>query len=342
MQNQPLVSVLMPVYNCENYILEAVESILQQTYSNFELLLIDDCSTDATVDKIKSLSDDRIQLIVKPKNSGYTESLNYGLQIAKGKYIARMDGDDISLPTRFEKQVAFLEAHDDVVVCGSAFETLHDNFYIAVPQSNDEIKVGMLQECKIGHPTVMMRTSFLREHQLTYNTKMEPAEDYDLWIRMIHFGKFHNLQESLLKYRVHQNQVSSIRNQTQIDIALKIKCKMLYYLDDTIQHNEITAYSNIISNHRTAAFSDFEQFITFKKKLLQLNSKKKYFNQLLFTGFLQNLEINFFNSYFKHRIDYNWIILSNYSKIRAKVDCRLKFIDRFKLIVKCMIFYKAK
>ena len=93
MQDQPLVSVLMPVYNCENYILEAVESILQQTYSNFELLIIDDCSTDTTVYKIKSLNDNRIQLILKPKNSGYTNSLNYGLEIAKGKYIYMSDLD---------------------------------------------------------------------------------------------------------------------------------------------------------------------------------------------------------------------------------------------------------
>lgn len=342
MQNQPLITVLMPVYNCEKYILEAVESILKQTYSNFKLLIIDDCSIDGTVEKIKSVTDNRIQLIQKPKNSGYTNSLNYGLQIANGKYIARMDGDDISLPTRFEKQVAFLEANEDVVVCGTAFEILHNNFYIRVPENNDEIKVGMLQECKIGHPTVMMRTSFLREQQFFYNTKMEPAEDYDLWVRMIHLAKFHNLQESLLKYRVHQNQVSSQRNQTQVDTALKIKCSILYYLDGAIQDNEIIAYSNLISNHRTAKFSDFEQFLIFKKKLLQHNSKKKYFDQLLFSSYLKKVEVNFFNYYFKNRIDYNWTILSNYNKIKNKVDYRLKFIDRFKLIVKCMIFYKVK
>lgn len=332
----------MPTYNCELYVAEAIDSILGQTFDDFEFIIIDDCSTDKTLQIIESYNDDRIKIVVKKENSGYTNSLNYGLQIAKGKYIARMDGDDISLPTRFEKQVAFLEANDDVVLCGSAYETLHDNFYIAIPESNDEIKVGMLHECKIGHPTVMMRALFLKEHQLTYNTMMEPAEDYDLWIRMIHLGKFHNLQESLLKYRVHQNQVSSQRNQIQIDAALKIKCTMLCCLGDDIQENEVSAYSNIINNHKTAAFSDFEQFIAFKKKLLQYNSKKEYFNQLLFTDFLKNLEINFFSSYFKHRIDHNWTVLSNYSRIRNKVDCRLKFIDHFKLIVKCMIFYKVK
>lgn len=332
----------MPVYNCEKYVLEAVESILEQTYSNFELLIIDDYSTDGTVAKIKLLNDNRIHLTQKPRNLGYTDSLNFGLKIAKGKYIARMDGDDISLPTRFEKQIAFLEANEDVVVCGTAFEILHNNFYITVPESNDEIKVGMLHECKIGHPTVMMRTSFLKRHHLSYNTKMEPAEDYDLWIRMIHLGKFHNLQESLLKYRKHQNQVSNQNSQLQIETALQIKCNMLFNLNDAIKGNEISAYFNLIRNHKTAAFSDFEQFVIFKKELLQHNSKKKYFNHLLFLSFLKNIEVTFFNYYFKNRIDFNWNILNNYIKIKNKVDCRLKSTDQFKLIVKCMIFYKVK
>jgi glycosyltransferase involved in cell wall biosynthesis len=342
MDNIPKITVLMPVYNCENYILEAVKSILQQTYTNFEFLIIDDCSTDKTVEIIKSLNDDRIQLIQKPKNTGITESLNYGIRISKGEYIARMDGDDISLPTRFEKQVAFMEANVDVVVCGTAFEFLHNNFYIAVPENNDEIKVGLLQECKIGHPTVMMRTLFLRKNQLFYNTNMEPAEDYDLWVRMIHLGKFHNLQESLLKYRVHDEQVSSKRNQIQIETALKIKSNMLFNLDNALQANEIKAYSNLISNYRAATFLDFVQFLAFKKKLSRCNLEKKYFDQIMLLNFLKNLEALFFNYYFKNRSYYNWNILSNYNKIINRVDCRLKFNDCFKLIFKCMICYKVK
>ena len=342
MQNPPLISVLMPVYNCEKYILEAVESILQQTYTHFEFLIIDDCSTDSTVEQIKSIQDDRIQLILKPKNTGITESLNYGLRIAKGKYIARMDGDDISLPTRFEKQVAFLEANEDVVVCGTSFKILGSGLYIAVPETNDEIKVGMLQECKIGHPTVMMRSSFLNEHQLSYNASMEPAEDYDLWVRMIHLGKFYNLQEPLLKYRVHQNQVSNQRNQNQVEKALQIKCNMLKYLDKDIYENEMKAYSAVLSNYRKATFSDFEEFIRFKKKMVQHNSKKVYFDESLFVAFLNNLEINFFNFYFKCRSAFNWSVLLHYIKINNKVYCHLKFRDRVKLIVKCIIFYKVK
>lgn len=340
--NVNLITVLMPVYNCELYIREAIDSILNQTYGDFEFLIIDDCSTDDTVNIIKTYNDARIKLIEKSSNTGLTISLNMGLAIAQGKYIARMDGDDISLPTRFEKQIAFMEANEDVVVCASAFEILHNNVYVAVPENNDDIKVGMLKECKIGHPTVMMRAAFLRDHNFFYDIKMEPAEDYDLWIRMIHLGKFYNLQEPLLKYRVHQNQVSNQRNHLQIDTALKIKCNILYYLDDNIQDSEITAYTNLVSNYKTALFSSFVQFVNFKKRLFLVNSKKKYFNQLLFESFLKNLEGVFFNYYYKNRVCYNWTELYDYIKIKNKLDCGLNFNEQFKLIFKCMIFYKVK
>ena len=105
----PTISVIMPVYNCEKYIAMSIESILNQTINDFELLIIDDASTDQTLAIITSYEDTRIKIISKPVNSGYTESLNIGLKIAKGKYIARMDGDDISFTRRFEKQLSFLE-----------------------------------------------------------------------------------------------------------------------------------------------------------------------------------------------------------------------------------------
>ena len=112
----PKITVLMPVYNCELYIQEAIESILHETYSDFEFLILDDASTDQTVSIIKKYKDACIQLIEKLLKAGYTNSLNYGLTIARGKYIARMDGDDISFPDRFVKQVTYLEANPGVVL----------------------------------------------------------------------------------------------------------------------------------------------------------------------------------------------------------------------------------
>ena len=123
----PTISVIMPVYNCFDYIQEAINSILNQTFSDFELIIIDDYSSDGTVDLIKKFNDPRIKLTVKSVNSGISNSLNYGLKIAKGKYIARMDGDDISFPDRFERQVKFMDLNPKVILCGGGYISINSN-----------------------------------------------------------------------------------------------------------------------------------------------------------------------------------------------------------------------
>lgn len=342
MHDNPKISVLLPVYNSELYIKEAIDSILNQTFSDFELIIIDDASTDKSVEIIKSYEDYRIHLIKKPKNSGYTNSLNHGLTLAKGKFIARMDSDDFSLPTRFEKQIAFLEANPNVVLCGTAFQHMHNDFYVSVPEQNDQIKVGMLQECKIGHPTVMMQTSFLKKHNLTYNTLMEPAEDYDLWTRMIHLGKFHNLQEPLLKYRVHENQVSSQRNLLQTQKALQIKSNLFFNLDKNPSSREVEAYKNILFVTDNSMVSDFLFFLKLKKKMICSNSDSNYFDKKLFENFLYSKEEGFMKYYFKNRLSYNWNIFADYIKIFNKTSYKLDINSFFKLFLKCIIFYKVK
>lgn len=160
-KNTPTITVLMPVFNCELYIKDAVDSILNQTYNNFEFLIIDDASTDETVSIIKAYTDSRIKLIEKPINTGLTNSLNQGLKLAKGKYIARMDGDDISLPERFEKQITFLEKNPEVVLCGSWFNVIGSELVIKTPENYEDIKLALLKGNCIAHPSVMMRNKFL-------------------------------------------------------------------------------------------------------------------------------------------------------------------------------------
>ena len=113
---EPLVTVLLPAYNSEAFVRESLQSILDQTFTDFELIVIDDASTDGTVALVKAFQDSRIRLVQKPHNTGYTDSLNNGIRLARGRYIARMDADDISLPHRFQKQVQFLDAHPDVAL----------------------------------------------------------------------------------------------------------------------------------------------------------------------------------------------------------------------------------
>ena len=146
MTTTPKVTVLMPVYNCEAYVGEAIDSILGQSFTDFEFLIIDDASNDNTVSVIQSFTDSRIRLIEKPRNTGYTNSLNYGLTIAKGEYIARMDGDDISLPERFAKQVTFMDAYPEVVACGTTYSIIGSSEIKNVPLNHDDIKVQLLQK----------------------------------------------------------------------------------------------------------------------------------------------------------------------------------------------------
>ena len=179
----PRITVIMPVYNCELYIKEAIDSILNQTFADFDFLIIDDASTDKTVSIIKEYKDSRIQLIEKTVNTGYTISLNYGLKVAKGEYIARMDGDDISLPNRFEKQIAFLDSNPDVVLCGSNFGIIGTEKLIILPEDNEAIKLGLLKGNCIAHPSVMFRHSVIQEYVITYDADNYPTviKKYNLY-----------------------------------------------------------------------------------------------------------------------------------------------------------------
>lgn len=222
----PKVSVIMPVYRNAKHVEQAVESILRQTYSDFELILIDDASDDETVSLLRSFTDPRIIRIEKEKNTGYTESLNMGLERARGEYIARMDGDDISLPARFEKQVALMDANPGVIVCGTWYRIAGTHKEVHPPSGHDAIRIAFLDGNALAHASVMIRKATLDQHKLRYNTGMEPAEDYDLWVRMSALGQLHNIPEVLLEYRVHDAQVSRLQKQKQDDKASLVRMQL--------------------------------------------------------------------------------------------------------------------
>lgn len=223
----PRVSVLMPVYNCEAYIRESVESILSQTFTNFEFLIIDDYSQDGTYEYLQTLTDPRIKLIRKPANSGYAKSLNMGLDMARGEYIARMDGDDIALPERFAKQVTFMDQHLGVVVAGTCYKVLGTDAVVQMPLSFEAAKMVALMQVPVAHPTVFMRRSVLVKNQLRYDEKLEPTEDYDLWTRVMENGRIENLPDVLLLYRRHSEQESITKLNRLIEAAVSIRERQL-------------------------------------------------------------------------------------------------------------------
>jgi glycosyltransferase involved in cell wall biosynthesis len=318
----------------------AVESILNQTYTDFELLIIDDSSTDATVALIKKMEDSRIQLIEKPVNSGYTNSLNYGLKIAKGKYIARMDGDDISFPERFAKQITYLEANPEVVVCGTTYKIIGNDKPIALPENHEAIKLGLLWGNCISHPSVMIRKKTLDEYSIQYDTSKEPAEDYDMWVRLLSLGKLHNLQEVLLEYRLYGNQVSRKRAEDQKKNDVLAKFKMLEYLNIEWDSLEYEFLERNFRKTELINFKDIKIFKQIQNKLAVANSSG-FFEPKSFGLYLVDLESDVLRKCFLKQKRYSPVMYLEYLLAKYRWNAKLTIKKEIKLGVKSLVFWKT-
>lgn len=219
--DRPKVSVLLPVYNARDHLREAVDSILAQTFTDFELLAHDDGSTDGSLAILEAYArrDPRVRVGSAP-NAGITATLNRLIAAARGPYLARMDADDICLPDRFAAQVAYLDAHPDIAVLGTDWLTIDDAGrpfrYFHIPRTHEELDARHLRgHCTIMHPTVMMRRDVVARAG-GYDERFRSAQDLDLWLRLGERGKIANLPRVLLEYRVHANSISATRQQEQL------------------------------------------------------------------------------------------------------------------------------
>lgn len=210
----PRVGVIMPVYNAERFLRKAVDSIFSQTYQDFELIAINDGSTDQSVKILESYLP-KIRIFHMPQNSGVTKALNHALLMSRSELIARMDADDISMPERLAKQVEYLDHNKEIMVLGTYFNSVNEDFSALIwdnkdiPIEPDKVKETLLKHCCIGHPTVMMRRRII-EIMGGYNEQEEyrAVEDYELWLRISRRFKIANLPETLLYYREYDNQIS--------------------------------------------------------------------------------------------------------------------------------------
>lgn len=223
MTKNPTVSVLMPVYNTkESYLREAIESILTQTFDDFELLILNDCSTDSNVEKVVlSYHDARIKYHTNEKNLGISGSRNKLVGLAKGKYIAVMDHDDVSQPERIATQVAYLEQNPDIGVVGSFAKDIVSGKKLPLPIEDEEIKMALFFRSSIFHPASMLRKTMFTLAQ--YEADYTPAEDYALWCRLLPHTKFHNIPEILFSYRNHKNNTSHRQKRLTADVSDKIR-----------------------------------------------------------------------------------------------------------------------
>ncbi len=287
-----LISVIMSNYNTpEEFLRPAIESILNQTYQNFEFIIIDDCSTDNSLSIIESYSDKRIKIIKNEINLGITKSLNKGLKAAKGEFVARMDADDISLEARFEKQLAFLKSHPDHIVCGTGVELIGDwetkytgKFMCRIITPKDEFRIHLLfgNYPNIVNPTAMFNGCLLLKHNIIYNENYSLAQDYRMWISCSEVAECANIQETLLYYRVHAKAVSNDKKELQKNIAYQIMQEQLDKL-----HLELT--EDIAEIHKDFLFSRKQYSIKCKKwikTLLKYNKKYNIYNQKIFKKIL--------------------------------------------------------
>ncbi len=231
----PLVSVVMPAYNAEKYIECAIESIVNQTYENFEFIIIDDCSQDSTPAIIKRFSDSdaRIKGYRNEENLHIARSLNKGIGHSNGKYVARMDADDWAYPDRLEKQVQFMEQNPDVVICGGRMEICDEELNVSSQRvyqlKDEEIRRRLYYHSPFSHPLIMMRKDAL-VHAGLYNVNLTDAEDYELYFRLGNLGKFGNLDVVILKYRKQDTSYSHSRvyRQELNTLYVRIKSVMEY------------------------------------------------------------------------------------------------------------------
>lgn len=198
-QIKPIISVLMPAYNAAAYIREAIDSILTQTFTDFEFVIINDGSTDTTEEIILSYSDERIKYYANESNMGIVKTLNRGIDLCRGKYIARMDADDVSLPDRLEKQVHRLEANPQIVACGTLYAIYGDQRQTPVDVATDvqDIRYDMAIYCQFAHSTMMIRKDTLNQYKLRYREEYKCAEDYKLWTELLKYGDIINIPEIL-------------------------------------------------------------------------------------------------------------------------------------------------
>lgn len=225
METSPLVSVVIAVYNGGNLLIKSIDSILKQSYSNLEIILVNDGSTDDSSTVIRSVDDDRIKLLENGENRGLIYSLNYGIQQATGDVIVRMDADDIALPNRIKHQVEVLKRDPSLVAVGSWITLIDENDYPIgqweYPETHTTIKWNQLFNSAMAHPSIMFLKSAFNKTD-GYSVDYKYAEDYELWSRLGAVGKLYNIQAPLILYRVHSGSVSQSSNEAQCAVRQRI------------------------------------------------------------------------------------------------------------------------
>ena len=276
MSAEPAVTVLMPVYNGGAHLAPAMASILKQSFEDFEFLVINDGSRDASREIVLSFRDPRIRLLDNPGNLGLIASLNRGLAAARGRYLARMDADDLSLPQRLARQYEVLENRPEVGLCASAVQVISDSppkRVWWVPTGHALIKAHLLFRSALPHPTFMLRRSVLEEHGIAYSQEYPHAEDYALLCALSRVCRLAGVSQPLLRYRQHAGSSSLRHGREQREVSDRVREGLLRDLDLEPTPEELALHNQLGNADYGAAAADLEEVEAWLAKLRRAVAK---------------------------------------------------------------------
>lgn len=286
MKHNPVISVIMPVYNYGHLIKESIDSVLAQTMPDFELIIVNDGSTDNSSEIAHSYFDRRIKVIDFPENRGCYPAMNTGMRAAKGEYLCVVGADDINLSKRLEKQYRFLEENKEFGVIGSAYQILNNCLPAYRETDYETIKVLFLRTCYLCHGTCMIRTSLVQKYDLYYNETYTYASDYDWLARALSLFPGTNINEVLYQIRRHARQITTSKSREQFFFIEQIRVRQLsFFRIEPTDHEKALHLSFIrgVIDHRF----DEETLNRWIDRLLEANLKMRYYSQPKLQNFLQ-------------------------------------------------------
>ncbi len=280
--SQPLISVILPVYNAQDFLKESIQSILKQTYKHLELIIINDGSTDNSKKIIQAFKDERIHLFDLPKNGGLIKALNYGLQQAKGKYVARMDADDISFVDRLAVQLYYLKKTGADIIGSYIIQKGGTDKTVKYPVKNENIKAYMLFGNPMVHPAIFFKREMIEKKVFHYSAEWKHVEDYELWIRLMKDHKFANVPKPLLYYRISENSICFQQHDKQFKKNAELHQIILKQLipDYHFSETELNWIENPALKIKKDDLIHISHFI---ETLSAANHKKELFNEKAFS-----------------------------------------------------------
>lgn len=332
----PRLTVLMPTYNVAPWVEEAIQSVLKQTYRDFELLVVDDASTDDTLDRVRTIDDPRIRIASFPNNVGLADNLNRGLDIIDTELVGRMDGDDIAEPDWLETGINVLDTHPKVGICSFGFQFFGaKTSLVRFPEHHEDSQVQMLFGCTVIVP--VLRKSVFTDNHLRYSTEAFPAEDYMMWSNAYRVTQVYNVQRTLFHYRSHALQISTARREAQIAKSNEVRIRMLDWLNPDFSDEEKRYFLDRFVPCKIEQKQDINGLQQFADNLVSRNIQGHYssdalrnkFNSHIAYGVLEFAERTYFAQRYTPMALVRLISDGLYSILPKK--------NRRKILVKCFL-----